>query len=159
MEFVNQLTPRQIQLLHSTMLKGDGDKDRLRFYQKKNQTLEIFQVLYVLCGYGTYLSKKTKELPDSDAIFSVSNLTKVNRGVKNFKREWVDFIGDIWCPNTETKTWLVRDNGFTYITGNSYTKKQVANMLALAENYQNLSITTPACVWASMDLTSTPEMP
>ena len=36
----------------------------------------------------------------------------------------------------------------------SYTKKQVANMLALAAKYREEEGTTPACDWAEIDMTT-----
>ena len=40
----------------------------------------------------------------------------------------------------------------------SYTKKTVANKLAVAENYLKMSATAPAMTWASFDLTSIGEV-
>ncbi len=36
----------------------------------------------------------------------------------------------------------------------SYSKKQVANMIAIADNYVKMNATTPAMDWASMNLTN-----
>ena len=122
MNFINELTSKQLKLLWEVMLLGDGDKGRSRFYQKKGETLESFQALSVLCGYGTYMSKKDKRESDGDAVFSLSCLKKIYRGVRKSWKGWVEYSGKVWCPTTELGTWVARDNGFTFITGNSYTR-------------------------------------
>lgn len=157
MAFLNTLTAKQMKLLWEVMILGDGDKSRSRFYQKRNETMEVFQALSVLCGYGTYLTKKDKNKIDNDAVFSLSCLTKIYRGIKGLWKGWIDYVGDIWCPNTNLGTWLVKDNGFTFITGNSYSQKIVDKMLSLAKHLRETVAEAPALTWAEMDLTGEDE--
>ncbi len=145
MEFVDNLTPNQMQLLWTVLHLGDGDKTRDRFYQKNNETMATAQALSVLCGHGTYLQKKDKRKEDKDAVYSLSSLNKINRGVRELDREWIDYSGDIWCPNTGLGTWLTRDNGSTFITGNSYTiagtslgKSMVESILGNIHSYKRM---------------------
>ena len=152
MRFLNQLTSRQLRLLWQTMILGDGDKERTRFYQQDNETMQSFQALAVLCGFGTYLSQKDRDKTRNEAVFSLSCLTKIYRGIKALWKGWVDYSGGIWCPSTELGTWLARSNGFTFITGNSYSKKGQANMLSLADRYRKSEEEVPVLEWAEMDL-------
>ena len=120
MSFITQLTNEQLHLLWETMLKGDGDNGRYRFYQQHNETMDTFQVLAVLCGFGTRLSKKDIHKSDDEAVYSLSCLKPI-RGVRDINKGWIDYDGEIWCPETSLGTWVARDNGSTFITGNSYT--------------------------------------
>ena len=36
------------------------------------------------------------------------------------KKNWIDYNGIIWCPQTNNGTWIARRNGTIFITGNSY---------------------------------------
>ena len=160
MAFVNQLTASQLRLLLEVMLLGDGDKSRLRFYQQDNETMASFQAIAVMCGFGTYLTQKDTKKPQSEAVFSLSCLTKIYRGVKALLRGWVDYSGTIWCPNTALGTWLARDNGFTFITGNSYSQSIASKMLASAARLRTnaaTALTAPAFGWGNYDLIAAAE--
>jgi len=116
MNFITSINTKQLNLLWKVMKLGDGDKKRDRFYQKLNETMNSFQALSVLCGYGTTLRKK-----DDNGVYSLSCQTKRNVGVKNLHNGFKDYKGIVWCPKTSLGTWLVRDKGVTFLTGNSYT--------------------------------------
>lgn len=114
--FINSINTKQMKLLWQVMKLGDGDKNRSRFYQKLNETMINFQILSVLCGYGTYLRKK-----DDNGVYSLGCHEKRNVGVKGLNRGYVPYKGIVWCPKTPLGTWFVNDNGRTFLTGNSYT--------------------------------------
>lgn len=127
-EFLCSLTRTQAELLHKTMIDGDGTRkmgnNSEHFTQKSNLTSEMFQMLSAMLGFRTKMRHRENNMTcttvyHSKTISSASlNVTKV------------PYNGLVWCPRTKNMTWLARRNGGTFWTGNSYVAEHVTPMLS-----------------------------
>lgn len=77
---------------------------------KNRQTIEIYQTLQALCGYGGNISRQ-------------SGVWKLQRNARNFSRITTTSVenwkGQVYCPYTSTGFWLTRRNGSISLTGNT----------------------------------------
>lgn len=107
------------------MLEGDGSMRRNkkqydRFGALKTQkktTCEIFELLCVSLGVP-YTAREYK-LPGSENIFIGYNLLKndlTSNKNSNWKKEKLE---EVWCPETECGTWVMRQGNQIVVTGNS----------------------------------------
>jgi hypothetical protein len=116
-EFLNMLTVYQASLLYDTLLDGDGNRSvtSTRFTQKDQGRIDGFQMLAAMLG------KRTCAKPHKGT--SVHDVTVYNRAVttlENMKETHEHYTGTVWCPKTDTNTWLARRNGGTFWTGNTH---------------------------------------
>ena len=143
--FIQTLSQRQCRLLMHTMLLGDGNSEGLEktdghinihYTGSDQELLNQFQMIACLAGFGTtkgarpaaarhhfqrHQGRHRSERYTDPAYVNCTTyktVTMKKRGGKD-KRTTVDYDGPIWCPTTETGTFLARRNGVTYFTSNS----------------------------------------
>lgn len=124
LDFVLSLTKAQLQLFVDTSIAGDGhvytDKDgkvtQTTIYQKRKESLDVFQIACQLLGKQTALMKQGDGW--RLCIYSRSRVLPASARRTGKIRD-VTYDGIVWCPSTETGTWLARRNGMVYFTGNT----------------------------------------
>lgn len=119
-KFLRKLTKRQLHILYNTMMLADGHDPKNKrvnpvFTQNNNQTAHNFQILCVMLGKQCGWSKKS----DSNGLsltITKGRKRQIKRNIPTIKQ----YNGIVWCPTTESGTWIARRNGKVFITGNSY---------------------------------------
>jgi DNA modification methylase len=100
----------------------------MSFFQKEVATLDMVQAIAFRLGMSAILSEK-----DSAIYFDTRRFVglrgSASAGIE--KHEQVRYTGVIWCPQTETTTWVARRNKKIFITGNSYPVELVERCLKL----------------------------
>jgi hypothetical protein len=82
---------------------------------------------------ATLLGKRVKR---NERGYYVSDKTHIK--IAGMKKELIDFEGRVWCPKTKNETWVMKQNGFITITGN--TRKNIELQLkTLGENPQRIN--------------------
>jgi hypothetical protein len=84
------------------------------FKQKDEQHGDIFELAAFLSGYNVFRGRKNEETGVTS--FSVRENRFCNMQVCTLKERGKQ---DVWCPETEYGTWVMRQNGRILITGNS----------------------------------------
>ena len=119
-EWLSDLTVEQAQLLLQTMYYGEGDhgesRQTLSWGQKDPVRTDFFLALAAMLGY----SVRSRYRADQD----IHTITIYGKGegsttVQSLKQSAEWYEGKVWCPSTDTKTWLARRNGSVYWTGNT----------------------------------------
>jgi hypothetical protein len=121
-EFVNELTPTQLNILVSTMIKADGYSGRQTvLIQKSRQTVDAFCLAAMLCGHSVGLSQR------NDGCYCV----RLNKAkyicAGNITRQMVDYSGIVWCPRTDNGTFLARRNNKICWTGNTLPSQNIVS--------------------------------
>ncbi|MEN6445928.1 MAG: hypothetical protein ABFC98_07790, partial [Candidatus Cloacimonas sp.] len=106
-------------LADGTMIKRRGNRDSDFLACTKKEVLDTFVISAFLLGKrtregkrGTYISNR-RTLKVSGAL-----------GREHYK-------GFVWCPLTENKTWVMRQNGIVTITGNTWIRKNSVRQFEL----------------------------
>ncbi|MGV1079730.1 MAG: Hint domain-containing protein [Candidatus Nanopelagicales bacterium] len=127
LDFIHSLSFEQLKLFAEAAMEGDGSYFGEHkgssggglhpgvFWQKSETIFAAVEAALILLGvpitlytsaklgYGLRLKKRAVVSP--------------RRRPDDVKEQ--DYIGTVWCPTTETGTWLARRNGTVYFTGNS----------------------------------------
>ena len=113
-----QLDTRQLDILYDAMYKADGTQsgNNCSFFAKESGPIkDAFQLLCYLRGKlaklterGMYIRKEVQEIK-----YSALDV------------QMVDYTGTVWCPRTENETWVARDNGYIFATGNTWLRKNI----------------------------------
>lgn len=112
------ITASQRKLLFDTMLAADGHITKRgveSFAQKDSGRIDSFVALCAMLGRRTRVHSKGGGI-------DCSNVTVYRTGTTysdQLKKQRVAYDGKIWCPTTETGTWMARRCGTTFWTGNS----------------------------------------
>jgi ribonucleoside-triphosphate reductase len=113
LDFINHASVEQIEILLETMIHADGHIEpngRIRIGKKNDYMAECIQSLLVLSGYG---SKRNRQLSCTDTV------TVYKKSHASVTSDVVDFDGVVWCPTTDTGTFICKaENGVPFITGN-----------------------------------------
>ena len=94
----------------STKIK---DRHTFGFSQKNNDHFWAALLAAYLNGYHVSFHEKTESISGASIIRN-----KKYHGTQNLIIE-DDNIEDVWCPTTDNETWVMVQNGFITITGNS----------------------------------------
>lgn len=124
-EMTKAMSAEEMLSLIDAFAKGDGHKVKEGGWiiaQKQEQNLEVLHAMAAMVGQNAtlypaedrengrvahlYLHSNTKRT-------MVKQLTKVDRVVED----------GVWCPETESGTWIARRNGAMFVTGNSKANK------------------------------------
>lgn len=124
LDFILSLTKAQLQLFVDTSIAGDGhvyvNKNgkvtQTTIFQKRKESLDIFQIACQLLGRQTTLMKQGDGW--RLCIYSRSRVLPASAR-RTGKINEVTYDGIVWCPSTETGTWLARRDGTVYFTGNT----------------------------------------
>jgi hypothetical protein len=95
-------------------LTSKGDKQTFGFSQKNPDHGEAMEIAAVLLGYRV-CSVIKKHNP---SMRTWTFITRSFESTQNLKKEDAG-IEDVWCPTTKNQTWVMRQNGYVTITGNS----------------------------------------
>ena len=109
------------------LIGGDGTTRNgkyISFAQKDKTCMDLFQILAMRCGYRATVAEPRK----SGGCYVATLSRKRRIGLtwvveKRFVREpstYIDWEGEVWCPQVSTGAWVARRNGKVFITGNSY---------------------------------------
>lgn len=135
LDFVLSLTKAQLQLFVDTSIAGDGHVHtdgngkvtKTTIFQKNKESLDVFQIACQLLGKQTSLMRQpfgrtSYSHGEEDGwrlnIYSRSRVLPASAR-RTGKINDVTYDGIVWCPSTETGTWLARRNGQVYFTGNT----------------------------------------
>lgn len=124
-ELVNKLSRYQMELLYDVLIAGDGHTKASgfqTFIQKDRGTIDAFQYLIALMGYGSTARFRTKLNSFSrNEIGEVS--VKTSENITKYKITPFMYKGIMWCPTTRNGTIFTRRNGKVWITGQSWTER------------------------------------
>ena len=118
--FLAQLTQAQRLLFIETSLAADGTDDGVRrtLVQSSEARIRSFEMVCVLAG----IPVNTHQLSNgmwSCALLKRARCRPLFSQSEGSVAQWVEYEGVVWCPQTDTGTWLARRNGTIYYTGNS----------------------------------------
>jgi hypothetical protein len=124
--FLTALTKEQLELFIEVAVDGDGHRrfrkgQETTFYTKYQHNADAMQMACSLLGKQSVIRKHNQDIL---AISIFERNTFRPASPKRYKKmERVRHYGQVWCPTTETGTWLARRNGTVYFTGNSDSEK------------------------------------
>lgn len=127
--FITSLTKSQLKLFIDTSIAGDGwlkknlQSDWGRTHgaeiaQKLRHNLDVLQFACQLYGLQTTLTYHERVNQWWLRIFEKNSFYPVS-AKRSGKLTETDYFGQVWCPSTDTSTWLARRNGTVYFTGNT----------------------------------------
>jgi hypothetical protein len=114
-----RLTREARQAMLEAMLKADGSRRNniVVFGKGKPEVMETFQILATLEGFG--LGKMRMDSKKSIAVQTMKSTRHVN--TSEFLAPSLIGTEDVWCPQTDYGTWIMRQDGNVSITGNCET--------------------------------------
>jgi hypothetical protein len=122
---VTRLSRDSLESLFDAMYKADGTvslkrkkRDSMFFAARDEDERELFRLIATLLGYRTSSSDRGSYLSEKQYIKVEYNLKR-----RHYK-------GIVWCPQTDNETWVMRQNGFITITGNTWNKKNFVSFFA-----------------------------
>lgn len=122
-KWIKELPKEKLQLLLTTMIKGDGwDSGNSWGYKSKSkQLIDDVQEIAIKCGYGANVS------PSGDTVMirSTQNYPTINK-----KPERVPYVGKVYCVSVPNQVILVRRKGKAIWSGNSYRLQKIIEQLA-----------------------------
>jgi hypothetical protein len=151
MDFILALSEHQREILIDAMISGDGHYSAHTGYtQRSEKHMDAFVALCAMAGRRT--STKTRDITSfgksrtiqtATLFTSRSNVTGVENvdfhggkrrgsGLNKLHHQnepTEDYEGMVWCPETEFGCFMVRRNGKTYLTGNTYVDEMRAHAL------------------------------
>jgi uncharacterized protein with von Willebrand factor type A (vWA) domain len=145
--FLSALTEEQLELFIEISLRGDGCTSRGNHRAKNGQTalgqselarLKAFEIACVLSGRAVSTTGAegwwNTTILDALRTSPVRAATKGCANPLTIGRERNKQV--VWCPTTETGTWLARRNGSVYFTGNSMrgTERKAQGGIILCED-------------------------
>ncbi len=91
----------------------------VRIRQSKREMIDALQMIATLCGFSTQIRHVKENKYNGAKAFEISILRSNEIDVDNAEREHTTIDG-AWCPQTSNGTWICRQNGRVFITGNSH---------------------------------------
>ncbi|MFW6130754.1 MAG: hypothetical protein ACOC56_06160 [Atribacterota bacterium] len=124
---IKMLPKENLEYLLETLIKGDGTKkdkakDSFTFYSCSEKLADDFQEIAVKCGRPT---RKWIKVPNpnlsKNKCYCVNIYGEKSKNARLFKKNMkkIDYSGKVYCLSTKNKTLLIRENGSTFISGNS----------------------------------------
>ncbi|MDX9783099.1 MAG: hypothetical protein RBT35_09080, partial [Bacteroidales bacterium] len=119
---VTRLSKKALEAMFEAMYKADGTvalhrkRDSMFFAAQKEEVKELFRIISTLLGYRTSSSNRGTYLSKRQYLKIEHNLRR-----KHYK-------GVVWCPQTDNETWVMRQNGFITITGNTWNRKNIESL-------------------------------
>lgn len=102
--------------LYEAIMKGDGcvkKHDKTDFIAcQNNDLLEAIRILALFSGKRTSSSNRGIYISE-------------RRTMKITRRGKQKYFGIVWCPKTPNGTWVMKQNGFITITGNTWTRNNI----------------------------------
>lgn len=127
--FITSLTKAQLKLFIDTSIAGDGwlkhnpqsswgRTHGAEIAQKERHNLDVLQFACQLYGLQTTLTYHERVNQWWLRVFEKNTFYPVS-SKRTGKLTETDYFGKVWCPSTDTSTWLARRNGTVYFTGNT----------------------------------------
>lgn len=124
-DFVNSLTQPQLELFIHTCMLGEG-RGSDSFVHRSRSAAEIFAYACILSGRGVLMNEMDSLGRATHKMSSVTLRRKVvtspvnaaNNPAGGVERTEYRYTGTVWCPTVKNGTWLCRENGSVYFTGN-----------------------------------------
>lgn len=113
-EFISRLTKPQLELLHATMLLGDGTGQN-RFCGKEREVFHM-ALIQTLLGKPTVSWEQKQE---GGHCWLTRTVSASYIGCENGALSTKHYSGGIWCPSVETGFWVAERDGLMFITGNT----------------------------------------
>ena len=120
---VTRLNREAAEAMYDAMYKGDGTTAPGRqqsFAAQDEGVREAFRILAVMLG------KRTGKIQYKDGVpksVYVSNFQRLNG--PTLSKTQRHFKGRVWCPRTANGTWVMQQNGFITITGNTFASRNL----------------------------------
>jgi hypothetical protein len=147
-EWIARLSPEQCDLLYQTMIRGDGYVNKHGhelFCNADGALLDEFQMVATLAGRANSIQGpwQAEHPRHRDARYGngrvvslrKSGMISVDHLLRTGAITRVPYDGIVWCPQTETGSWVARRNGKVYVTGNSWLSRIFQQSLALIWQY------------------------
>lgn len=151
MSFMLALTYDQRELLMHTMISGDGHRSaHVGYSQKSAKHMDAFVALATMLGHRTRVSLRDivsygkptqihscviyKDRVKHSNVDNIDFHGGKRRGSGLSKMDHqnvptVDYDGIVWCPETEYGSFMARNNGTVYLTGNTYVDEMRSHAL------------------------------
>lgn len=118
------------------------------FYNADKSQAEWFQTLANLVGFGTTMNcqiNSDEAYGNNSWIYCVNVKPRAN--IQVMKKHWhkVPYTGKVGCPQVPSSYWLVRENGFISVTGNT-------NLQNITESLRSVFVADPGYKFANLDL-------
>jgi len=116
---LKNLSIRQLNILYSILMKGDGDKARYCYNAIDKVARDRFQYLCALIGRASYQNNRKEVYCKPNRFTSLESA--------NFRTQHriINYSGIIWCPTVANGFVLVRRKGKIFISGNSAYPKSI----------------------------------
>jgi hypothetical protein len=173
-DFLMQLTVSQLRLLIDRAIDADGTRTTRQtiWYQVRDEGVAAFQMACALAGIPTVASQpkdygnRYGKVPQRVALLrsmhakplAAIHVRKYNSKPRRVEHrdDWVDHDGPVWCPTTQSGTWLARRRGTVYFTGNSIGYKALKatrdragiRNIAVLDLYEVSDVLWGAMTWA-----------
>lgn len=126
-QFLLGLSQEAIQAFCKAAMMAEGDANG-QFYQNRGVKQDIFRMAFFLSG-----KFPSKELPSGGGSNGFANQGiceaftpgTSEKWVRTIKSTPVEVVKDVWCPQTSTRTWIMRQNGQIAITGNCWALQSI----------------------------------
>lgn len=129
----NKFSSRQIKILLTSMMDGDGSWCKTRYtagaLNGKKEFLDWVQTLAVQAGIRSSLVNYRDNDWRLNLAFSVNTVIAINLKEKLVKKEYNDIV---WCIQTKYTNFMVRRGGKAYFTGNCWVEQNFEEAKALA---------------------------
>jgi GDP-mannose 4,6 dehydratase len=112
---VYQFSKRQLNLLYTAMMNGDGSWSNMTYCSKRKKLAVDFQNVVAMIGYRTSLRQR------KSGMYDVCTFSKAKNSVNNFvlSIEKEEVAENIWCVRTKNNgTIITRKNESIFVSGN-----------------------------------------
>ncbi len=112
-DVVCKLNRPALNAMYDAMYKGDGTIKGQKFFACQLEGVaKTFEVLATLLGYRVVRNNRG---------FYVSTIRTLKFAAGTTARE--HYVGRVWCPRTKNGTWVMKQDKFITITGNTFARK------------------------------------
>lgn len=115
-DIVNSLTSTQRRSILSAITNSELDDNKDFIYSCDNITLTKIDMIQMLCALSGVRSCHDKINNKLEIFNSSKNVVKF----KDITRTKTNYIGTVWCPETEYGSFVARKTGSVFLTGNTY---------------------------------------
>lgn len=123
---VCQLGPAAAQAMYRAMLQAEGsyagpNRATVYFSQKAERNKPVLEAFQILC----LLSGRSAAVKEAGCYVTTNGFMKFQKSTTKRRQ----YTGKIWCPVTSFGTWVMRHEGHTIITGNSFSRNNLPPLL------------------------------
>ena len=118
-DVVGMMSREGMEAMYNAMYKADGTvsegrkQDSLACSSKEG-VARTFEMLATLLGYRVTRTQRG---------YSVSKFQRLR--IAGMEKKMKHYTGKVWCPTTKNGTWVMKQDNFITITGNSFTKNNL----------------------------------